>query len=158
MEEQKPDKYPNLRRFKAGDEDWRTPEQRRRNASLGAQATNENRRKRKKLAEAAKWLLAEKDVISDAKVKEKLRELGIDDATNAEALMLIALKKASMGNVEAMKFVRDTGGESPSNRVELTGDPERPVATMDLRSMSEEELMRLAEARSDVPDEDPEMT
>jgi hypothetical protein len=57
-----------------------------------------------------------------------------------------------------MKFVRDTGGESPSNRVELTGDPERPVATMDLRSMSEEELMRLAEARSDVPDEDPEMT
>ena len=79
--------------------------------------------------------------------------LGFSEATNAEALMLIAMKKASKGDVEAMKFVRDTAGEAPKNQVELTGDTDRPVATLDLRNLSEEELLRLAEAKTE-PDED----
>ena len=138
---------PNLKLFQAGENDWRTPEQRHINAMKGAAASAEARRKRKKLTEAAKWLLAEKDIISNGDIQKKLKELGITDATNAEALMLIALKLASKGSVDAMKFVRDTGGESPNQRVELAGDPDRPIATMDLRQMSEADLLRLAERK-----------
>ena len=78
--------------------------------------------------------------------------MGLDDesgATNADALIIAAMIKAMKGDVEAMRFVRDTGGEAPKNQVELTGDPDRPVATMDLRAMSEEELLRLAGERAD---------
>jgi hypothetical protein len=51
-------------------------------------------------------------------------------------------------DVEALKFVRDTAGEAPKNQVELSGDLDRPVATLDLRAMSEEELLRMVEERS----------
>jgi phage FluMu protein gp41 len=54
-----------------------------------------------------------------------------------------------------MKFVRDTAGEAPKNQVELTGDLDRPVATLDLRSMSEEELLRLVEEQQTGADEAP---
>jgi phage FluMu protein gp41 len=138
----------NLRRYEAGENDWRTPEQRHAAAQKGAAASVEARRRKKRLQDAAKWLLMQDDVISNKDVQAKLKALGIEDATNAEALMLIALRKAASGNVEAMKFVRDTGGEAPKNQVELSGDLDRPVATMDLRNMSEEDLLRLAEARS----------
>ena len=119
-------------------------------------ASGESRRRRRRMTEAAKWLLGSNDVVSDEDILNKLRELGVEDvATNAEALMLVALRKASKGDVEALKFVRDTAGESPSNRVELSGDVDRPVATLDLRNLSEDELLRMAEARSGA-DEAPE--
>ena len=138
---------PNLKPFTAGG-DWRTPEQRKEWASKAGKAGVEARRRKKRLQDAAKWLLMQDDVISNKDVQAKLKALGIEDATNAEALMLIALRKAASGNVEAMKFVRDTGGEAPKNQVELSGDLDRPVATMDLRNMSEEDLLKLAEVRS----------
>ena len=137
----------NLKSFRSGAEDFRTPEQIKAWASNGGKACAEARRKRKRLAEAAKWLLAAKDIISDEDIKAKFLELGVEDeGTNAEALMLVALRKAAKGDVEAMKFVRDTGGEAPKSQVELTGDIDRPIATMDLRNLSEAELMRIAEA------------
>lgn len=146
----------NLKVFKSGEEDWRTPEQIKEWTSKAGKASNEARRRKKRLQDAAKWLLQQDDVISNKDVQAKLKALGIEDATNAEALMLIALRKAAAGNVEAMKFVRDTGGEAPKNQVELTGDTDRPIATLDLRAMSEDELLRIAEAKADEEPEDPE--
>jgi hypothetical protein len=125
------------------------------NGAKGGRVYAENVKRRKKLTEAAKWLLGQKDIISDDDIKDKLAELGIESATNAEALMLVALRKASKGDVEALKFVRDTGGEAPKNAVELSGDMDRPVATMDLTSMTTEQLMALAADRG-AEDEQPE--
>ena len=151
--QQTPAQLANLRMFKSGEEDWRTPEQIKEWTTKANLASQEARRKKKRLKDATKWLLAAKNIVSDEEVIEKLKELGIEDATNAEALMVVALKKALKGDVDAMRFVRDTGGESPSNKVELSGDPDRPVATLDLRGMSEEELLRMAEAKTGA-DED----
>lgn len=129
------------------------PEELKAISAKGGRASQVTRKKHKRMAEAAKWLLAAKDVLSDDDIKRIMTGLGFSEATNAEALMLIAMKKASKGDVEAMKFVRDTAGEAPKNQVELTGDTDRPVATLDLRNLSEEELLRLAEAKTE-PDED----
>ena len=139
----------NLRPFTKGPDDPRTPEQKKEWAAKAAAAGLEARRKKKRLTDAAKWLLAANNIVTEQDVIEKLVELGISDATNAEALMVVALKKALKGDVEAMKFVRDTGGEAPKNQVELSGDLDRPVATMDLRNLSEDQLLRLAEAKAD---------
>ena len=144
----------NLRPFKSGEEDWRTPEQKKEwaaNANLASQAA---RRKKRRLKDAAKWLLASNSIATEKDIIDKLVELGISDATNAEALMVAAMKKAMKGDVEAMKFVRDTSGEAPKNQVELSGDLDRPVATMDLRNLSEDELLRMIEARADGEAED----
>lgn len=142
-----PNQLANLKPFKAGEQ--RDPVRASEIARKAGKAGNEARRRRKRMTEAAKWLLGADNITTEEEVLEKLRELGIDDATNAEAMMVVAVRKAMRGDVEALKFVRDTAGESPSNRVELTGDPDRPVATLDLRGMSEEELLRLAEAKAD---------
>jgi len=153
---QSPAQLANLRHFRSNpDEDWRTPEQRKEWAKNASAKAIEVRRKKKRMSDAMKWLLSSKDLISDEDIRDKLVEIGAvnengrADATNAEVLAMVALRKAAKGDVEALKFVRDTGGESPSNRVELTGDPERPIATMDLRTMSEEELLRIAEAKGE---------
>ena len=123
-------------------------------ARQGGLASGARRKRIKRLTDAAKWLL-EMDALNDDDVQEMLKKFGFEDATNAEALMVVALRKAFRGDVEALKFVRDTGGESPSNRVELAGDPTAPIATMDLRNLSEAELLKLAEERSGA-DELPE--
>ncbi len=109
--------------------------------------SGETKRRRKYLRETVRWLLQQDDVVNDEDAKARLAGLGIADPSNAEVLMLVALKKAAKGDVDAMRFIRDTAGEAPSNRVELTGDVERPVASLDLRTMSEAELLHIAEAR-----------
>lgn len=131
--------------FKSGEDDWRTPEQKKEWAANANRASQEARRKKKKLKDAAKWLLAANSIATEEDIIKKLEELGLVDATNAEAMMVAALKKALKGDVEALKFVRDTAGEAPKNQVELTGDLDKPVATLDLRSLSTEELLRLVD-------------
>ena len=144
-----PKSLANLKPF-TSDQDW---EKQRINASKGGKKAQENRRKNLRMTRAMKWLLQSKDVVSDEDIRAKLVKLGVideEDTTNAEVLAMVALRKAAKGDVEALKFVRDTAGESPSNRVELTGDVDKPVATLDLRTMSEEELLRLAEAKAET--------
>jgi hypothetical protein len=148
--EEKLAKYPNLTHTFTSDQDR---EQCRINGAKGHAVQRENRRKAKRMNRAMKWLLQSKDVISDEDIRERLVKLGVVDeddegATNAEVLALVALRKAAKGDVEALKFVRDTAGEAPKNQVELSGDLDRPVATLDLRAMSEEELLRMVEERS----------
>jgi len=145
-----PNSLANLKKFTSGDTDWRTPEQKKEWSRAGGEAFKEKNRRKKRLTEAAKWLLAAKDIVSDDDIKAKLRELGVeDDGTNAEVIALVALRKAAKGDVEAMKFVRDTAGEAPKNQVELSGDLDKPVATLDLRNLSNDELARLAEAKAE---------
>ncbi len=144
-----PKQLANLRPFTGGPDDPRTPEQKVEWARNAQKYSAQARTRKKRLTDAAKWLLAANNIVTEQDVIDKLVELGMSDATNAEALMVVALKKALKGDVEAMKFVRDTGGEAPKNQVELSGDLDRPVATMDLRNLSEEQLLRMAEAKAD---------
>ena len=140
----------NLKKF-TSDQDR---EKCRINGAKGHAVMMENRKKAKRMNRAMKWLLQSKDVVSDEDIREKLVRLGVVDeddngATNAEVLALVALRKAAKGDVEALKFVRDTAGEAPKNQVELSADIDVPVATLDLRSLTEEQLLAMADAKSD---------
>ena len=127
----------------------------RENGRKGGIKSGEVRRRNRKMRDAAKFLLQQRMILGDDTVYDIARKMGLDpeDATNADALIIAAALKAMKGDVEAMKFVRDTGGEAPKNQVELSGDTDRPIATMDLRAMSEDELLRLADARANETDE-----
>ena len=121
----------------------------RRNGAAGGIKSGESKRRKKRLREAAQWMLQQDDVMSCEEVKARLAEMGVDNPTNAEGLVLAAFMKAYKGDVDAMRFIRDTAGEAPSNRVELSGDLERPIAALDLRTLSEAELLRLAEVHAE---------
>lgn len=123
-----------------------TPEERQRNARKAGIASGEARRKRRTLREAAQTLLSAKLMLDQAD-PETLAELGIEAPTNADGLMLIALTKAARGDVEAMRFVRDTGGELPTNKVEIGGIEDKPLEVLDLSALSDNQLRELAQKR-----------
>ncbi len=124
----------------------RPPEERVEIARMGGKASGESRRRSASLREAVQRILKmDKLACTPDEVLEELRAAGMENATGAEAIAVSALIRASRGDVEAMRFVRDTAGESPTNRVELSGDPTRPVSTLDLRGLSDAELLAIIE-------------
>ena len=119
-----------------------TPEERK----LGHQASCRTKRRRTLIRDSLQSILAAQ--CTDADIRRACEEIGIDDASFADAIAFAMVHKGSKGDVDAARFVRDSSGERPTQAVELAVD-ERPVAELDLGSMSDEELMRLAEQRSD---------
>lgn len=123
-----------------------TTEEAREIGHKGGIASGEARRRRRTLREAAQVLLSAKLMLDQADPK-MLAELGVETPTNADGLMLIALTKAAKGDVEAMRFVRDTGGELPTAKVEIGGIEDKPLEVLDLSALSDNQLRELAQKR-----------
>lgn len=132
----------------------RTPEELSEIGRKGGKASGESRRRSASLREAVQRLL-KKDPLTCTPddVLEELRAAGMENATSAEAIAVSALIRASRGDVEAMRFIRDTAGEGPTNRVELSGDPSRPISTLDLRGLTDAQLLEIIERAEDDADE-----
>ena len=124
-----------------------TPEERQKNARNAGIASGEARRRRRTLREAAQVLLSAKLVFGEADDAELLKALGVDDPTNADGMMLVALKKAARGDIEAARFVRDTGGEVPTSKVEVGGIEDKPIEVLDLSALTDAQLQELAAKR-----------
>jgi hypothetical protein len=82
--------------------------------------------------------------VTDEKVAQALEELGLDPSfANAIGLQAI-LKAATTGDIEAARFARDTIGEKPTEAFQL-GITDKPIKSMDLSKLSDEELAALAD-------------
>ena len=99
----------------------RTPEERRRIASLGGKKTAEVKRRKKAMREIAR-LFGNQD--APAEVTARLIQAGLleygEKCSMDEALMLAQYSKALAGNTKAAEFVRDTSGQKPRDEVEVT--------------------------------------
>ena len=73
-----------------------------------------------------------------------LKALGFEKPRHEDAIMLAASKKAATGDIEAVRFLRDPLGEKPTEafNMNLTG---KPVKSLDLSKLSDEELEALAD-------------
>lgn len=132
----------------------RPPEERVEIARMGGIASGESRRRSASLREAAQRILKkDKFICTPDEVLEELRAAGMENATSAEAIAVSAVIRALRGDVEAMRFVRDTVGEGPKNRVELSGDPSRPISALDLRCLTDAQLLEIIERAEDNGDE-----
>lgn len=91
----------------------RTPSERRENAKKAGVASGEARRRKKSMKQTMEYLLSLP--ISNDENREIVAELGIDpdDVDNQMVVMVAALKKASKGNVDAMKFIASITGSTP---------------------------------------------
>ena len=134
--------YPNL--IGAGD---RTPEEYRANGVKAGIASGESRRKRKTFRESLLTILAMP--VDDPKVKAMLEELGLDPSFQT-AIDLAQAKVAARGDTDAARFIRDTVGEKPTEQMEIGGLADRPIQTIDMSKLTDEQLRQLAAARSEL--------
>lgn len=125
-----------------------TPEQRREWASKAGKASAAKRYQHKRQQEILKDLLAIQ--CDDDTACEALRALGLDE-TFANAANLSVMRRALKGDVECLRYIRDTIGEKPSESMQL-GVFSTPVRALDMTKLSDAELQVLAD-RADSGDE-----
>lgn len=97
----------------------RTPEEKKRIASMGAIAKNKEMRRRKLLREELKALL--QSTLDDEELIESLKKNGVkvtSGETMQSAITIALVLQAANGNVKAFEIIRDTIGEKPVDKVE----------------------------------------
>lgn len=85
-------------------------EEAKKNGRKGGIKSGEAKRRRKTMREMLDYLLS----------KEITNKNG-EKATTLEAVMVATIKKALTGDTRAAEFIRDTIGEKPTDRQEITG-------------------------------------
>lgn len=130
--------YPNLR--------TPTTEEARAIGQKGGIASGESRRKRKTFRESLLTILSMAP--DDPEVVEHLKALGLDP-TFQTAIDLAQAKVAAKGDTDAARFIRDTVGEKPTDQMEIGGLADRPIQTIDMSKLSDDQLRALAAAKAD---------
>lgn len=121
----------------ANEQNLKTPtsKQARERGKKGGQASAKKRKERKQMQEVAKIVL---DMPIEPGEVTDLEGITFEDypdvnLTVGELAVLAVAKKARKGDVAALTFLRDTAGEKPIEKVEVSGDI--TAATEDIKKM-----------------------
>ena len=126
-----------------------TREEREAMGRKGGIASGETRRKQRTFRESIKAILALQT--PDEEKQAQLKELGIDD-TVLNAINLAVSGKAAAGDVEAARYLRDTAGEKPREGLELGNLDDKPLASLDMSKLTDEQLRIIAARRAERDD------
>ena len=85
-------------------------------------------------------------ILDEDAIKGELAKRGLE-TTGGQAVVLAQLIKANQGDTDAAKFVRDTAGEKPREGIEIGNLDGKPLESIDLSALTDEQLKALAEAR-----------
>ena len=118
--------------------------------SIGGTASAKKRRQKKTFAETLRAVLASEYPVEEA--KKKLQSMGLD-GTWMDQLSQAQVDKASRGDTEAFRAVRDTIGENPRQAVDV-GLTNGPVSGMDLSQLSDDQLRAMIAAREEADEND----
>ena len=140
--EQKPKRNPLMEYYSQ-----LSPEQRTEQCRKAGIAGREARRKYRTQRELLSLILS--SPIDDKEKAKKLKEAGFP-ATYGGAMAFAATAKAVDGDIEAARFVRDTGGEKPTESYQMNVT-DKPVKSLDLTQLTDEELEAMVASR--LPDE-----
>ena len=127
-----------------------SPDERTEFHSRGGKASTAKRRQKKTFAETLRAVLASEYPVEDA--KRKLQDMGLD-GTWMDQLSQAQVDKASRGDTEAFRAVRDTIGENPRQAVDV-GLTSGPVSGMDLSQLSDDQLRAMIAAREEADEND----
>lgn len=118
-----------------------TPEQRRENARRAGLASAASAKRHRLQRDILKeMLLLECD---EEQAAVALQALGLDP-TFANAANLSVLRRAVHGDVECLRYIRDTIGEKPTESFQM-GIQNTPVKALDMTKLSDAELEALAD-------------
>ena len=111
-----------------------------------AEKQRRTKRKKRTFKESIEVIL--KLDVPDERKKHALEELGLDP-TVLNAINIALGRRAFDGDVEAARFLRDTVGEKPREGLELGNLDGKPLASIDVTGMTDDELKALAAQRAD---------
>ena len=124
----------------------RTPEERREAAAVAGRKSGETRRRNRTWRESVEMLMAgtlDEEHAAEIKRRYNLPE-DVGTLTHQDQVIHAMSKKAEAGDKDAAQFLRDTAGQAPAQMVKL-GNLDGPFESIDLGSLSDEDLRRLAE-------------
>lgn len=114
----------------------------------GGSRSGHNKRLKRRQSDILRELLAMQ--VQDDRTKELLAELGVEDGDFATAMNRAVLLRALSGDVEAVRYIRDTIGEKPREGLDFSVS-EKPVSEMNLAELTDEQLLALAGNAVDTP-------
>lgn len=112
----------------------------------GGIKSGESKRRKKLFKETIDIVLA--CGVQDEEVADRLRMLGLDDDYQT-AIHLALIEKATRGDTEAARYLRDTRGEKPREGLELGNLDDKPLASLDMSKLTDEQLRIIAARRAD---------
>lgn len=111
------------------------------NRSKGGKVNAERNRRYRTFRECLQTILSLE--VSDESLRSELENMGLDPSYSNAISMAAIRKAAATGDIEAARFTRDTVGEKPTEALQMTFD--KPVKSMDLSKLTDEELEALAD-------------
>ena len=110
----------------------------KKNGHKGGVASGKARREKRKMRERVEFLLSlpfpDNLTSKDGRnIKDTMKMLGMDDEDldNGMAITIAMYNEALKGNVKASTFLRDTSGEKPVDKVEVTKDTDEAIKDME---------------------------
>lgn len=129
----------------------RSPSEARENGAKGGKQSGKSRRKKKQMKDMFEYLLSLD--VTDAELKKKMSEMGIDDEQMTYNAMVCysMIQAACSGSVKAAEFIRDTTGQKPQDRLKVEGTMDSKIRIpSSISKLTVEELRELAGAH--IPD------
>ena len=123
-----------------------TPEQRRESARKAGAESARVRTQKKLWRESVENLMAGK--LTEDEETQIRRRFGLPDdvdLSQQDAVVAAVSQRAKSGDKDSAQFLRDTAGQSPAQLLKVGNLDDKPFATLDLGSLSDEDLRRLAE-------------
>lgn len=124
--------------------DQRSEEDQWRIRSMGGKASQAKQKRQKTQAEIIRQIMALQ--LTPEEGADKLEALGLDPTWATDANVAV-MQKARKGDVESLRYLRDTIGEKPREGLEIGNLDGQPIATMDLSQMSDEQLRAMIASR-----------
>lgn len=124
----------------------KTPEERRASAMKAAAASAEVRKQRRLWKDSVEMIMAGK--LDEERAAAVVDRFSLDckpeDLTQQDQVIAALADKAQRGDRDAAAFLRDTAGQAPAQMVKV-GNLDGPFEKIDLASLSDEDLRKLAE-------------
>ena len=115
-----------------------TSEEARERGRKGGQASAKKRQQNKTFKEIINKFLDGQ--VSDERLKQQMIEFGFADkeVSNKSCVVFALWKEAIKGNTKAFELLRDTVGEKPQDKINISGEVNNPFS-----GMSTEELRKI---------------
>ena len=115
-----------------------TPSQRRKNASKAGKASGKKRQQNKTFKEIISKFLDGQ--VSDERLKQQMIDFGFADkeVSNKSCAVFALWREAIKGNTKAFELLRDTIGEKPQDKLNISGEVNNPFS-----GMTTEELRKI---------------
>lgn len=128
----------------------KTPEEWREFARVGGKASGVAAKRRRNMRELARLML-DTELLESDNLKAELEARGFD-ATGAGMVLWAQMHKASRGDTEAARFLRDTSGQKPAELIGIgdTREALEALDKLDMSSLTDDDLHRLIDAAEPV--------